>query len=63
VLLGFLTIAIAFIFPGLRELLGIVPLSLQEWLLVFGVALLLLVFVEIGKGISNRIHANGQGEA
>jgi type III secretory pathway component EscR len=60
VILGFLTVSIAFLIPGLRGLLGIVPLSPQEWLLVFGVALILLVFVEIGKAVSNRIHANGQ---
>jgi Ca2+-transporting ATPase len=53
---GFLTIFIAFLIPGLRDLLGIVPLSLQEWLWVFGVALTLLVIVEIGKAFSNRIH-------
>jgi len=58
VMLGFLTISIAFLFPGLRELLGIVPLSLQEWLLVIGVALILLVTVEIAKAISNRRHPN-----
>jgi P-type Ca2+ transporter type 2C len=58
VVLGFLTVGIAFLFPGLRDLLGIVPLSLQEWLLVVGVALILLIFVEMGKAISNRRHAN-----
>jgi Ca2+-transporting ATPase len=46
-----------FLVPGLRNLLGIVPLSLAEWLLVAGIALGLLVVVEIGKGISNRLHA------
>jgi Ca2+-transporting ATPase len=55
---GFLTIAIAFLIPGLRNLLGIMPLSLQEWLWVFGVAFTLLIFVEIGKAVSNRIHVN-----
>jgi Ca2+-transporting ATPase len=63
VLLGFITIAVAFVFPGLRELLGIVPLNLQEWLLVIGVALILLVSVEIGKAVSNRLHLNNHGEA
>ena len=58
VVLGFLTVSIAFLFPGLRDLLGIVPLSLPEWLLVMGVALTLLIFVEIAKAISNRRHAN-----
>ena len=47
-----------FLVPGLRSLLGIVPLSLTEWLEVAGVALGLLVVVEIGKWISNRVHAN-----
>jgi len=46
-----------FLVPGLRNLLGIVPLSLAEWLLVAGIALGLLVVVEIGKWISNRVHA------
>ena len=49
-LAGFLTIAIAFLVPGLRDLLGIVPLTLQEWLVVIGVALTLLVLVEIRQG-------------
>ena len=59
-LAGFVTIMIAFLIPGLREMLGIVPLSVQEWLWVIGVALTLLVFVEIGKAVSNRIHANDE---
>jgi Ca2+-transporting ATPase len=58
VVAGFLTISVAFLLPGLRGALGIVPLSLQEWLWVIGVAYALLVSVEIGKAISNRIHAN-----
>lgn len=55
---GILTIAIAFLIPGLRDLLGIVPLSLQEWALVGGIAFTLLIIVEIGKAISNRLHPN-----
>ncbi|NMB56224.1 MAG: HAD-IC family P-type ATPase [Leptolinea sp.] len=55
---GFVTIAIAFAIPGLRQVLGIVPLSLQEWGMVMGVGLLLLIFVEVGKAISNRLHAH-----
>jgi Ca2+-transporting ATPase len=58
VVAGFLTVLVAFLIPGLRELLGIVPLSLQEWSWVIGVALTLLVSVEIGKAISNRLHAH-----
>ena len=56
VIAGFLTIAIAFLIPGLRDLLGIVPLTLQEWLWVISVSLILLVVVETGKAISNRVH-------
>ena len=58
VVAGMLTAIIAFLVPGLRDLLGIVPLTLQEWALVGGVALALLVVVEIGKAISNRVHAH-----
>jgi Ca2+-transporting ATPase len=57
-LAGCLTIAIAFLVPGLRELLGIVPLTLEEWLWVLGIGLALLIFVEIGKAISSRIHGD-----
>jgi len=46
-----------FLVPGLRNLLGLMPLTLGEWLLVAGIALGLLVVVEIGKWISNRLHA------
>jgi len=58
VLAGLLTALMAFFVPGLRNLLGIVPLSLEEWLWVIGVALALLVIVEIGKAVSSRFHAN-----
>jgi Ca2+-transporting ATPase len=62
VLAGLALAVIAFIVPGLRNLLGIVPLSLEQWALVAGVALSLLVVVEIGKWFSKLIHnrpANG----
>ncbi|HPH98335.1 MAG TPA: cation-translocating P-type ATPase [Anaerolineaceae bacterium] len=52
---GLATVLIAFLIPGLRELLGLVPLSLLEWLVVVGIALILLVVVEIGKIIANRV--------
>jgi hypothetical protein len=39
-------------------LLGIVPLTFVEWLEVAGIALGLLVVVEIAKWISNKLHAN-----
>jgi Ca2+-transporting ATPase len=53
VLGGLLVAVVAFLVPGLREVLQIVPLHLVDWLLVVGVALGLLVVVEIGKAISN----------
>jgi len=56
VIAGFVTIGIAFLIPGLRELLGIVPLTLQEWSWVMGIGLVLLLLVEIAKAISNRLH-------
>jgi Ca2+-transporting ATPase len=58
VLVGLLTALVAFWIPGLRKLLGIVPLSLEEWSWVIGIAITLLAIVETGKAISNRIHAN-----
>ena len=59
-LAGCVTIAIAFLIPGLRQLLGIVPLTLAEWLWVIGVGVILLFAVEIGKAISNRIHQDDE---
>jgi Ca2+-transporting ATPase len=56
VLAGLLTALVAFLIPGLRRLLGIVPLTWGQWGLVAGIALLLLVIVEIGKAIANRLH-------
>jgi len=55
VVAGFLTVFITLLISGLRGSLGILPLSLQEWLWVFGVALTLLGIVEIGKVFSNRL--------
>jgi magnesium-transporting ATPase (P-type) len=56
VLGGLAMVAIAFIFPGIRNLLGIVPLSFGEWALVAGIAVFLLATVEIGKAISLFLH-------
>jgi Ca2+-transporting ATPase len=56
VLSGLLVAFVPFLVPGLREVLQIVPLHLEDWLLVMGVALGLLVIVEIGKAISNYHH-------
>ncbi len=54
VLSGFAMVALPFAVPKLREVLGIVPLDPLQWLLIAGVALALLIAVEIGKAISNR---------
>jgi len=56
VLAGLLLAVGAFIVPPIRNLLGIVPLSLGQWGMIFGVAIGLLVVVEVGKLISNRWH-------
>jgi Ca2+-transporting ATPase len=46
----------AFVAPPIRDLLNIVPLNLEQWAMIAGVAIGLLVVVEIGKFISNRWH-------
>lgn len=56
VLAGILMVFVAFLIPGLREALGIIPLTWQEWALVIGIALGLLVVVEIGKAFSNKFY-------
>jgi len=56
VLAGLVMAVLPFLIPGLRNLLGIVPLTLGEWLEVVGIALGLLIVVEIGKWISNKLH-------
>jgi P-type Ca2+ transporter type 2C len=60
VLAGLVTAILPFIVPGLRNLLGIVPLTLGEWLEVAGIALGLLMIVETAKWISNKIRGNDQ---
>ena len=55
---GLVMAVVPFLIPGLRGLLGLVPLTFGEWLEVAGIALGLLTVVEIGKWISNKIHAN-----
>ena len=54
---GLLLVGVAFLIPGLRSLLGIVPLNLSQWALVAFVAVGLLLIVEVGKWISNLAHA------
>jgi Ca2+-transporting ATPase len=61
VLGGLAMVAIAFCIPGIRDLLGIVPLSFEEWTWVAGVALSLLLTVEIGKAISLRLRRKRNG--
>jgi Ca2+-transporting ATPase len=55
VLAGLLMVVIAFAFPSIRTLLGIVPLSLQQWSLIAAIAFGLLMAVEIGKWARNVI--------
>jgi Ca2+-transporting ATPase len=55
VLSGLVVAFAAFLVPGLRHLLGIVPLSASQWLAVFGVAVGLLSVVEIGKAVTNTM--------
>jgi Ca2+-transporting ATPase len=56
IIAGLLLVVIAFVFPGLRSLLGIVPLHLDQWALVAATAVGLLLIVEVGKWISNLVH-------
>jgi Ca2+-transporting ATPase len=58
VLSGLGMAVLPFLIPNLRSLLGLVPLTLSEWLVVVGIALGLLAVVETGKWISNKIHTN-----
>jgi Ca2+-transporting ATPase len=58
VLAGLVTAVLPFLIPGLRTLLGIIPLTFGEWLEVGGIAIGLLAVVEVGKWISNKIHGN-----
>jgi Ca2+-transporting ATPase len=55
VLGGLAMVAIAFLIPELRNLLGIVPLSLGEWAIVASVAVFLLGTVEVGKAITRWV--------
>jgi len=55
VITGLLMVVIAFAIPSLRNLLGIVPLSLQQWGLIAAIAFSMLIIVEIGKWARNRV--------
>ncbi len=52
VLGGFVIALVAILIPGLRTTLGVVKLNAYNWMLVFGLAFLLLVIVETGKYIA-----------
>jgi len=58
VLGGLLMAVIPFLIPGLRDLLEITPLTIIEWVLVAGIALCLLIIVEIGKWLSFILHGD-----
>ena len=55
VIAGLLMVVIAFAFPSLRTLLGIVPLSLQQWSWIAAIAVGMLMTVETGKWVRNLI--------
>ncbi|HEX9090522.1 MAG TPA: cation-translocating P-type ATPase C-terminal domain-containing protein, partial [Anaerolineales bacterium] len=52
---GLLMVVIAFAIPSLRQLLGLVPLSLQQWSWIAAIALGMLMAVEVGKLLRNVI--------
>ena len=51
---GLVVALLAFLVPGLRQMLSIVPLHLDDWLLIAGVAVGLLTIIEVGKWFTNR---------
>ena len=65
---GFVLAIGAVVVPAVRRLLGIVPLSAGEWLMGFGLAVALLVIVEVGKflaltrGRRSRLPAPGTAD-
>ena len=59
VLAGIIMTVLPFIVPWLRTLLGIVPLTLTQWIHVTSVAFGLLVIVEAAKFIANKGYQNG----
>lgn len=58
VLAGILTAILPFFIPSLQKLLGIVPLTLNQWGLVALIAFSMLVVVELGKAIANKNRKN-----
>jgi Ca2+-transporting ATPase len=55
VIAGLLMVVIAFAFPSIRTLLGIVPLTLPQWSLIAAIALGMLTVVELGKFVRNIV--------
>jgi Ca2+-transporting ATPase len=55
VIAGLLMVMIAFAIPSLRTLLGIVPLTLQQWSWIAAIAVGMLMAVEIGKWVRNLV--------
>jgi Ca2+-transporting ATPase len=55
VIAGLLMVVIAFAIPSLRTLLGIMPLTLQQWSLIAAIAVGMLMAVEIGKWVRNLV--------
>jgi Ca2+-transporting ATPase len=55
VIAGLLMVVVAFAFAPIRKLLGIMPLTLEQWGLIAAIAFGLLMAVEIGKWIRNMI--------
>jgi Ca2+-transporting ATPase len=53
---GILTAFAAFLVAPLREALKLIPLTFKDYLLVFGIGIAMLVFVEIGKWIVRLKH-------
>lgn len=54
IIYGFVLLVMALYIPGLNNALQVVPLSAKDWVLVIGVGLLALIWVEIVKWVSNR---------
>jgi len=54
VVYGFVLTFLALYLPGLNKALGIEPLNFWEWLLVLGVGILAMLWVEVVKFFSNR---------
>jgi Ca2+-transporting ATPase len=63
VLAGLALAVIALTVPAIRKLLTVVPLTWSEWALVAGVAISLLVIVEIGKWANHLAHRRNARQA